>query len=152
MIIPDSQKYNQYWHMKIEHVLKIVIRSKNLEIYEYKTKNLELFFHFFITCLSLLRMDSLQIVSNMYSNLLLNKSKCKINIQGVQKYWFHFIICHFLRIWLRLISCQNRIFGYRANLSSDKMFLEIWIRFKNQEIYKNNTISHANSLRLVWHC
>ena len=27
--------------MKIEYVLKIVIRSKNLEIYEYKTNQLE---------------------------------------------------------------------------------------------------------------
>ena len=118
--------------MKIEYVLKIVIRSKNLEIYEYKTKNLELFFHSFITCLSLLKMDSLQIVSNMYSNLLLNKSKCKINIQGVPKYFF---ICHFLRIWLRLINCQNRIFGYRANLSSEQIFKKIGIRLKNQEMY-----------------
>ena len=117
--------------MKIKYVLEIVIRSKNLEIYEYKTKNLELFFHFFITFLSLLRMDSLQIVSNMHSNLLLNKSKCKINIQGVQKYWFHFIICHFLRIWLRLINCQNRFFGF---------FLDICIRFKNQEIYKTTPL------------
>ena len=33
--------------MKIEYVLKIVIRSKNLEIYEYETKNFELYFHFF---------------------------------------------------------------------------------------------------------
>ena len=129
--------------MTIEYVLKIVIRSKNLEIYEYKTKNLELFFHSFITCLSLLKMDSLQIVSNMYSNLLLNKSKCKINIQGVPpKYFF---ICHFLRIWLRLINCQNGIFGYRANLSSEQIFLKIGIRFKNQEMYIKTSLK---SLRL----
>ena len=83
----------------------------------------------------------------MYSNLLLNKSKCKINIQGVPKYFF---ICHFLRIWLRLINCQNGIFGYRANLSSEQIFKKIGIRLKNQEMYiKNNTISYSNSFNPV---